>query len=183
MLYTKKGDGGASGLYGTNERFAKDSPIYDALGAVDELNSLIGLCRAHTKHVFPEFSLDIKGVQETLFILQAELAGAPKAVTTEHVQVLENSIDRVERSVKNPHAFVMPGSTRYSALFDYTRAVARRTERDVIKVQNQKPISEATRAYLNRLSSFLYALARYAAMQEDVREHTPSYELINTKYE
>lgn len=175
MLYTKKGDSGVSGLYGTDERFPKDQSVFDALGAVDELNSLLGLCRSKADSLFPELATDIKLVQETLFIVQAELAGAPKSVTTEHTQTLERSIDCLERSLHNPHAFIIPGSTEYSALFDYARAVSRRTERDVIKLHTKQPIAAPLRAYLNRLSSFLYALARYAAVQGQATEHAPTY--------
>lgn len=176
MLYTRKGDDGTSGLLGTKERFAKDSPIYDALGSVDELSSLLGVLRARPNPLrafsAPE---EILAVQQCLFIVQAELAGADKKLAQGHIEALEAAIERAEAPVGNPHSFVVPGTTEDSALFDYARTVARRTERIVISAKSQKELSPETYAYLNRLSSFLYALARLAAFESGEQEPKPSY--------
>src|SRR3989344_6023526 len=111
MLYTRTGDDGTSGLFGTSKRFSKDSSVYDALGTVDELNSLLGLCRAHPHRLNPDIGIshEIKKVQERLFIIQAELAGAKKSITKLQVEELEGTIDYIERLLRNPHAFVIPG--------------------------------------------------------------------------
>lgn len=176
MLYTRKGDDGTSGLFGTKDRLPKDSPIYDALGALDELNSLLGVCRARLVS-YSLFRLHdaVEKSQESLFIIQAELAGAEKALPQEHVDILENAVNSIEKLIENPHAFVIPGATELSGLLDYARAVSRRTERVVISVRADHTISPTSVAYLNRLSSFLYALARYAAAEAKAKESSPSY--------
>jgi len=181
MLYTRKGDGGTSGLFGTKERLPKNSPVYDALGTLDELNSLLGMCRAQVRRCADEeidIPEEVTKVQESLFIIQAELAGAPKRTSNEGVAALERSIGIIEGLIENPHAFVIPGATELSALFDYTRAVCRRAERSVVAA-GAAAVSAETRAYLNRLSSLLYAFARYAAMRRGVKESSPAYDTGN----
>lgn len=165
MLYTRKGDGGTSGLFGTRERLPKDDHLFEALGTVDELNSLLGLCRT----LSPQDSMLLRA-QECLFILQAELAGTEKSVTGEQVDALEADIEEIEKDIRNPHSFVIPGSNPLSALFDYARTVTRRAERRVIAAGKASPSS---RAYLNRLSSLLYALARKSGQEDG--EISPTY--------
>lgn len=174
MLYTRKGDTGTSGLFGTKERFPKNSPIYDALGTVDELNSLLGLCRARSAFE-PDIVAALMHAQECLFIVQAELAGVEKSITQVHIDTLEHHIELFESKIENPHAFVIPGATEISALFDYARAVSRRAERSVLIVRDSHTIADTTIAYLNRLSSLLYALARCSAQQGTHKEISPTY--------
>ena len=177
MLYTRKGDNGASGLFGTKDRFPKDSPIYEALGTLDELNSLIGVCRAraHARNIPPLITDELLNMQECLFITQAELAGSDKTITPAHITALERAIDEFEKEISNPHAFVIPGTTELGALLDYARAVSRRAERAVMGARGVRGVSSDTGAYLNRLSSALYALARYAGTMEGAKELSPSY--------
>jgi cob(I)alamin adenosyltransferase len=177
MLYTRKGDKGTSGLFGTKERLPKNSPVYDALGIVDELNSLLGICRARSSLIKSDtdVSQKIKGVQECLFIIQAEIAGAEKSITKTQVNELEEVIGQVENLISNPHAFVIPGATEFSALCDYARAVARRAERATWRIKLSRNVSPESLVYLNRLSSFLYVLARYGAIFENVKESSPTY--------
>ncbi|MCB9818564.1 cob(I)yrinic acid a,c-diamide adenosyltransferase [Candidatus Nomurabacteria bacterium] len=177
MLYTRNGDKGTSGLFGTKERLSKDSPVFEALGTVDELNSLLGICRARFAKIKDErISSEILKVQECLFIVQAELAGVHKSLEQSHIDSLEQTIEDFEGEIVNPHSFVIPGATELSALFDYARAVSRRAERTVITARSgSRVVSPETLAYLNRLSSLLYALARYVAVEESIRELSPSY--------
>lgn len=177
MLYTRKGDDGTSGLFGTKERFPKDSPVYEALGTLDELNSLLGVCRAKTGAPSGEFDMvgEIIQAQQNLFIAQAEIAGADKYIPKVRVDELECAINDIERLIQHPHAFVLPGATELSALLDYSRAVSRRAERAVLSARGIRPVSPTTAGYLNRLSSLLYALARYAAKSRGIKELSPSY--------
>lgn len=177
MLYTRKGDKGTSGLFGTKKRFSKNSPAYDALGTLDELNSLLGVCKAYAVDIAgePSLSKEIQSAQEAIFIIQAELAGTDKRIGNTRVEVLEGTIDGIEALIGNPHSFVIPGATFVSALLDYARAVARRAERSVMAKSVKRRLSNDSLAYLNRLSSLLYALARYAAAKEGVKETSPTY--------
>ncbi len=178
MLFTRKGDDGTSGLFGTTERFSKDSAIYEAIGTLDELNSLLGVCLTYVRSLSqtPVATAEaLRTAQERLFIIQAELAGANKTIVQPHVEQLESIVVAIEECVGNPHSFIIAGATRTSALLDYARAVSRRAERRTTAVQNTYPLSPQTKQYLNRLSSLLYALARYTAYQESVQEISPSY--------
>lgn len=174
MLYTRKGDSGTSGLFGSTERLPKTSPVYEALGALDELNSLLGLCRAHAR-TRTQFDEPLARAQQCLFVLQAAVAGAPKKLPRARVEELEHCIDGLEAQAGNPHSFVLPGATEFSGLLDYARAVSRRAERRVLGLPPERTLGEAERAYLNRLSSLLYALARYAAALEGKTEEHPVY--------
>lgn len=178
MLYTRKGDTGTSGLFGTKERLPKNSPIYNALGSLDELNSLLGFCRAHAAKKSQsgiDIAHEVLKAQECLFVIQAEIAGSQKTLSQADVGNLEGSIDKLEALIENPHSFVIPGTTELSGLFDFARAVSRRTERAVISIASGHTPSAYTLAYLNRLSSFLYVLARYMAILEGAKELSPHY--------
>lgn len=177
MLYTRKGDDGTSGLIGTKKRFSKNSPVYDALGTLDELNSLLGVCHAYSLDSKGRINIssEIRNIQENLFIIQSEVAGAPKTILSDHIKELEFAIERIESLIENPHAFVIAGATKLSALLDYARSVSRRAERRVLKICTKNKISLETRIYLNRLSSLLYVLARYSSKVADKRETSPSY--------
>jgi cob(I)alamin adenosyltransferase len=177
MLYTRKGDTGTSGLFGTKERFPKNDPVYEALGTLDELNSLLGICRVYATHVDGEIDLqaEIRCAQEALFIIQAELAGSDKHIDATQIEALESIIDGIEGLTGNPHAFVIPGATELSAFLDYARTVARRAERSIIEMSVKKRVSDESLAYINRLSSLLYALARYATAKDGIKEASPTY--------
>ncbi len=178
MLYTRKGDTGTSGLYGTKERLPKDSPVYEALGTLDELNSWLGYCRAHTlarDQTEGTVECVLFTIQECLFIVQAEVAGAAKRISQAHVDDLERITAVLEMRIENPHAFVVPGSTELSGMLDYARSVSRRAERTVVALASERAISHTTKAYLNRLSSLLYATARYVATRAEIQEVAPTY--------
>ena len=175
MLYTRRGDTGTSGLYGTNDRLPKHAAIYDALGTLDELNALLGLVYAEANHAASPIATSIRAVQETLFIIQAELAGAKQHLSTSAVTDLETQIAVLETEIEPLRSFIIPGATILTAWCDYARTVTRRAERMVSRLQTDQPVSAPILAYLNRLSSLLYALARYCAAHAQTAESTPSY--------
>lgn len=166
-----------SGLFGTSARLPKDSQIYDTLGSLDEINSWVGVCRAQVAEDVPDVFLEkeLFRVQEALFIIQAECAGADKRIEATAVTTLEEVISAIEDSVGNPHAFVVPGATKISAVLDYARTVARRAERSLVSLAKEHSISNESLAYMNRLSSLFYALARYASKEGKAKESSPSY--------
>lgn len=188
MLYTRKGDDGTTKTLNTNDRVSKSSPLPEALGTLDELNSFLGFCRARAKRA-PDFSLALPGgaysadalirdLQEDLFIVQAELAGAEgKHITKEKVAHLEAITDTVEKNIPPLTGFSVAGGTELSALFDVSRTLARRAERRIVAVHESgiREMSPETLAWLNRLSSSLFALARFANHTEGVLEENPLY--------
>jgi cob(I)alamin adenosyltransferase len=182
MLYTRKGDNGDTYFFGSGERFSKSSERAEALGSIDEINSLIGFCRVKAGAL--DFSIAglslpeiLMKTQEDLFIIQAELAGADKKISQEKTERLEKVIDSAEKELPEIKSFFIAGGSEISAVLDFARAVSRRAERNVVAFNEKEGgISPETLAYLNRLSSLFYALARFANFKLGRKEIPPSYE-------
>ncbi len=183
MLFTGKGDDGSTYFFGSKERFGKDTPLVEALGTLDELNSLLGLIRAELTTIAtgggPSSSAivdEILAVQQNLFIIQAELAGADKHIEESKVKKMEQRIGEIEAKLPPITTFFIPGANTESAWLDFARTVARRAERRVVALNLEPKVpSKWTLAYLNRLSSLLYALARLLAQEAGGIEDKPSY--------
>ncbi len=176
MLYTGKGDDGTTSAFGSKERFSKSSSITEALGTLDEINSFLGLIRVHN-HISLELGALIGSVQNNLFIAQAETAGADKHIAQDAVQELERIINDIEQTLPPVKTFFVAGGTELGALFDVARTIARRAERRMVAVHDEgsAALNPSTLAYLNRLSSLLYALARQANHRAGVNEESPTY--------
>ena len=162
-ITTKTGDKGLTGLF-TGDRVAKYSPIMEANGTIDELDSFLG----EAKHYVPEEMAEIlEKIQVQLYDLMAELASRGKyaKVGDEEVRWLEELIHKYEEEVQL-RAFVLPGSTIASAKLDVCRAVARRAERKVAKLYLEVGIGEKALVYLNRLSDLLFVMARLIEKRE-----------------
>lgn len=197
MLYTRKGDGGTTKVFGCDQRFTKSSAIAEALGAVDELNSFLGLCkisaRSNKLRVGERQVHNIvDDVQQNLFIVQAELAGADKHITADKITAMETVIGEVENMLPPIHSFFVSGGTELSTFFDVARTIARRAERSIVALYlgrgetlpyGQKETDSVSNvethkqilAYVNRLSSLLYAFARLANHIQNVDETSPTY--------
>lgn len=182
--YTAKGDGGTTRLFNCPQgvRLSKGDGIFEVLGGVDELNCFIGWCRAVAERSSfqgakrAEFLEVLKMVQEDLFIIQAELGGGTKYLTGEKIKRLEKHIAQFADEFPTIHSFVIPGATELGALLDVSRTVARRVERLYIREKQQNgPKNISIAAYLNRTSSLLYSLARYANHAHGASEGTPTY--------
>ncbi len=178
-IYTRTGDEGTTALFGGG-RVPKTHPRIAAYGTVDETNSFIGLARSlSTGH--PEFDrLDelLAAVQEDLFVLGADLAtpgdarpSAPR-VTMDDVERLEGSIDELEAELPPLKQFILPGGTRTASALHVARTACRRAERLVLAAGESEKLSRAASVYLNRLSDFLFVLARWANRAEGGDERT-----------
>lgn len=181
MLYTRKGDKGDTYFFGSKKRASKSSCQTEALGALDEINTLLGLCRAKAKNA--EIQIEGKSiyailemVQQNLFIIQAAVAGADKKITQAKIDEIEKIVDSIERELPPIKTFFLPGATELSALLDYARAVSRKTERRVVKQSEKSKVAPEILQYLNRLSSLLYALVRIVNSRSGVKEIPPTYE-------
>jgi cob(I)alamin adenosyltransferase len=169
MLFTGKGDGGTTKTLRGSERIPKNHSLIEALGAVDELNAWIGYCRSRSK------SEILLLVQENLFSIQAKLAGAEINFGAEKIVELETIVNRLEAEMPPIKSFLIGGESEIGSLFDIARTVARRAERAVIAARGEQPIDDIVIAYLNRLSSLLYAFTRFSAHSEQRPENAPSY--------
>lgn len=186
MLYTRKGDGGTTKLFGCDQkRISKSSAVAEALGNLDEINSFLGFAKVRAgeqglmvKSLGEKVERLVHEIQHTLFIVQAELAGAEKTVSEAKVKRLEQIIDNIEAEMPPIKSFFVSGGTELAATFDFARTIARRAERRVVQVvdQEDRKVGEHTRQYLNRLSSVLYAFARYANFSAGIKEEAPTYE-------
>ena len=163
-IYTKTGDKGDTSLAG-GTRVSKTDPRVEAYGTVDELISHLGLLRAfNDDHAQNE---EIQQVQQCLMNISALLAADEKTSKTlpklqlSDIQQLENSIDKLEKGLPPLRSFVIPSPPIVSAQCHVARTVCRRAERTAIAASNQFVIDEYIIPYLNRLSDYLFVLARH----------------------
>ena len=181
-LYTGKGDKGTTKLFDSKkgERVSKASPIFEALGTLDELNAVVGWCRAGCAIDWlvgdKSIASVLLDVQHHLFTIQAELAGAEKSIPEAQVRDIEARIKLIEKELPEITTFFVPGGSELSTRLDLARAVSRRAERRLVTLsETDRALSEYTLAYANRLSSLLYALVRLVNHRADTEEVPPEY--------
>jgi cob(I)alamin adenosyltransferase len=165
-IYTKAGDAGDTGL-GDGSRVPKDHARVAAVGAVDELNAVLGLLTASAP-ADPERPL-IAAVQNDLFDVGADLcvppaegetAGQRLRVTAAQIERLEAAIDRINARLQPLTSFILPGGSPAAARCHFARTVCRRAEREVVTLMRTETVNPQVLAYLNRLSDLLFVLAR-----------------------
>jgi len=166
-LYTRTGDDGSSGLFG-GDRVSKANPRLGAYGTLDELNSIMGLLRLHASPACADGER-LQRIQHDLFVLGAILATPPAkqglldrhlSTPTWTLAAMEADIDRLTALAPPMTAFVLPGGTAAAAHAHLARTVCRRAEREVVALAAEEALDPAVTAYLNRLSDWLFALAR-----------------------
>lgn len=170
-IYTKTGDKGTTTLFG-GTRISKDHIRIESYGTIDELNSYIGLIRdqkihSHYKNILIE-------IQDRLFTLGAILATPPEkefkkngelrlqklGITEKDIELLENEIDTMEKTLPAMTHFILPGGHNTVSYCHISRCVCRRAERMVVHLNHNEPIADNVIIYLNRLSDYLFVLAR-----------------------
>lgn len=154
-IYTKTGDNGITAV-ANNRRVNKMHPIIDAIGAVDEANSAIGLIDT-SQSMYLEEIIDL--IQNDMFDLGAELSGSKTiAIKQNNVDTLEKIIDDINKNLEPLNTFVLP-----TGQIHFARTVVRRAERSVwwyIKNSDGVSVSDIIPQYLNRLSDLLFVIAR-----------------------
>ena len=174
-IYTKTGDAGETSLYG-GKRVSKNDLRIEAYGTIDELNSVIGICIALKQSKKVEQFL-IK-IQNQLFVLGADLASPVSQtkcrkiprIKDEDVKYLEKSIDEVEKNNEPLRSFILPGGALISAYLHFARTVCRRAERRVVHLMKSEHVGKLPTIYLNRLSDFLFVLARWVNKTKKIAE-------------
>jgi cob(I)alamin adenosyltransferase len=168
-IYTRTGDQGETGL-ADGSRIAKDSPLSQAIGDVDEANSAIGVALLAIDD--PSVRAILASVQNELFDLGADLAtpGDDFTPTDMTLRVVAAQIDRLERDIDRMNerlealrSFILPGGAGGSADLHLARAIARRAERSAVAANRDRPLNPLALIYLNRLSDLLFVAARYVA--------------------
>jgi cob(I)alamin adenosyltransferase len=176
--FSGKGDKGDS-IIG-KKRISKDSLILDSLGELDELNSLIGLAK---NYLIKKYFHHLTEIQNDLFVIQANLAYfiypkfKPPKFKRDRIELLEKNIAIIEEKIKSQESFIIYGSDKNSAWFDYLRSVVRRVERKIIRFYKRRKGTNFKEilSYLNRLSSYFYALARFVCYNKKIKEKKPWY--------
>ena len=180
-IYTKSGDKGNTSLFG-GTRVPKNHIRIEAYGTVDELNSYIGLIRdqkiaEHSKQILIQ-------IQNDLFTLGAMLATSPEKerlkngkerlsipkITNKSVELLENEIDAMNETLPAMSNFVLPGGHTTVSFCHIARCVCRRAERKTTKLNTENTIDEQIIIYLNRLSDYLFVLARKLTIDNNAQE-------------
>jgi cob(I)alamin adenosyltransferase len=166
-LYTKTGDKGKTGLFG-GQRVPKNDLRIETYGTIDELNSVLGLVRFHTKD---KDLIDLYQIlQNTLFNLGSDLAtpfgskfeDKVKRITAEHIDFLEEKIDEMQAKTPEFRNFILPGGSGAAAHLHLARTICRRAERRCVSLMEKEDVGEFAQKYLNRLSDFFFICARYA---------------------
>ncbi|RXK83042.1 cob(I)yrinic acid a,c-diamide adenosyltransferase [Filimonas effusa] len=167
-IYTKTGDKGKTSLIG-GTKVPKSHLRIESYGTVDELNSYIGLVSDHLHH--PHLSAMLKEIQDRLFTVGAALACDPEKelkmsipdLKEEDIALLENEIDRMTEELPAMKHFILPGGHVAVSTAHIARCVCRRAERICVAMTEQEmPVEPLVIKYLNRLSDYLFVLARYA---------------------
>lgn len=175
-IYTKTGDSGETSLYG-GRRIPKDHIRIDAYGTLDELNAHIGLVRDQLQE---EGLLQaLKQIQDELFTIGSNLAADPAKdkiplppLPIAAITRLEQDIDRLSEALPPLRNFILPGGHPLVSQCHVARCVCRRGERLCVALHHNEPINEHILQYLNRLSDYLFVLARYVAQVMKVEEVT-----------
>lgn len=161
-LYTRRGDRGETSLYGP-KRVSKDSPRVEAYGTIDELSSYLGVvlsdCRDSTT------TKSLKVVQKMLFVAGADLSSDSSSSSVPRISSgdtlrIEKMTDVALERLPPLRNFILPGGTRLASELQFARAICRRAERRVIAASKSETLNPELVPFLNRLSSYLFNLAR-----------------------
>ena len=176
MIYTKTGDRGTTSLVG-GSRVAKDDKRVEAYGTVDELNSHIGLLAEMFRPTQGGYYDELKTVQRNLFTIQTLLATEDETLYArlpqldgEEVDLLERQIDTISDQLPKLRSFVIAGGNVIGAQCHVCRTVCRRAERCVVTLARNTKVDDVILRYLNRLSDYLFVLARRAVVAEGKQE-------------
>ena len=181
-IYTRTGDDGTTGLVG-GQRVHKSSARIDCFGVIDECSSTIGIARtalaaSASDARFALLDRWLAWTQDMLFNLGSTLATLPEdrrrempSIAQSDIDALETSIDRATDDLPPLTRFIHPGGTPAGAALHLARAVCRRAERAMAKLDNDEPVDPLVRKYVNRLSDALFVWARWANDIAGVPDH------------
>ncbi len=169
-IYTKFGDKGQTSLLGGSV-VPKSDPRGEAYGAVDELNSVLGIAISFSD--IEEITSSLTQIQNDLFVIGAELAskGAKsKQIPPSRVSELEAEIDRLTEQLPPLANFILPGGSKTASLLHHARTVCRRAERTIISLSQKEPLNPDIIVYMNRVGDLLFTHARFANHRKKVQE-------------
>lgn len=172
-IYTKQGDKGTTAVYtNTVERYEKDHEILECYGTLDELNAYLGLITSQldmTKAAQQNLADSLQSCQKQLFVIGFAVSDNDK-LSADSIALLESQIDELQSGLPAQTAFILPGGCALASHLHVARTITRRAERSVVSLSKQHRINPLALAYLNRLSDYLFVLARYANAQDGVAD-------------
>ncbi|MBI3397025.1 cob(I)yrinic acid a,c-diamide adenosyltransferase [Candidatus Woesebacteria bacterium] len=170
-IYTKRGDKGMTSLYDSqnlqNIRVSKSSQIVRTIGTIDETNSYLGTIFGALD---PETKKEIQNIQSSLFTIGSLIAGAKLSFSARKTLTLEEKIDKMEKVLPPLKNFILPGGNEVAAKLHYARSMARRMEREVVELTKQERLRPEILTYINRLSDYLFVLARWVNKKAQIKE-------------
>lgn len=172
-ISTKKGDRGKTSLTASGRKkiVCKDCLEVKAIGSVDELNSFLGLAASFTRN--GKLTRTLRSIQEELFLLGSVVVGNQSKFPRVSIAELEKEMACLEKRLPKLTKFVLPGGSQVASFLHVARCVARRAERDLVALKKKDKFDPAILVYLNRLSDFLFLLAREANRQRGIGEKYP----------
>ena len=173
-IYTKTGDDGTSGLIG-GTRVEKSDSRLEAYGTIDELNSWIGLIKTSALETNVLDTLEF--IQNILFEIGSHLATDPNkisklriACSDDDIERVEKEIDRMQNQLPELKNFILPGGSSIAGYVHVARTVCRRSERRINALENSKKLQKQVLVFINRLSDYLFVLARYINFTQGIKE-------------
>jgi cob(I)alamin adenosyltransferase len=170
-IYTKKGDQGKSSTYG-GKKISKDDLVAHALGAVDELNSIVGVVKTAIKsNIFLAREMEILGeIQYFLLSIGSEIGGSNLRLADTPTENLEKLIDHYQAILPGLSNFIIPGGSLPASQCQLARAICRRAERSVAALNNEAEVNPNILKFLNRLSDFLFVMGRWINHREGYKD-------------
>lgn len=165
-IYTRTGDDGTTGM-ADGSRLAKDELLVHAIGEIDELNSQLALVASYAPDCFVG---TVHAIQNDLFNVGAELTMNECMIKHRHIVTLEQSLDILNDSLTPLKEFILPGGGVAASYCHVARSVCRRCERGLVSLNKSKTLNSELMAYINRLSDYLFVLARAMSKEEGKHE-------------
>ena len=171
-VYSRNGDNGKTFVPGNPKRVGKDSCMLSVIGDLDELQSWIGFLESVLENRFSGLKSQLISIQQSLYNLMSHISTKGSIDFNEkHTKMLEEFINSMEDKLPDLNYFILPGGSKEASVAHITRTICRRVERNTVKFSRENNwLSKNAIAFLNRLSSYLFALALYINKQKGIGE-------------
>nr|XP_023023433.1 cob(I)yrinic acid a,c-diamide adenosyltransferase, mitochondrial-like isoform X1 [Leptinotarsa decemlineata] len=164
--FSRLGDDGTSKII-NGDVLPKDSQIFNAIGATEELLSYLGLAREHGQQSEHEYTDKLKRIQTIIIDISTAISRSNKStIPLAYTKELEDWIHEYSKQLPAPEQYIIPGGGVASASLHVARAICRKTERIIVPLVRQGTLDKEAQIYLNRLSDFLFTISRVAAKQD-----------------
>ncbi len=165
-VVTKTGDRGKTSL--PDKEIGKEAKIFGAIGCLDETNSYLGLIVSLSTD--PIIISALQGIQSDLLTIGSILVGAKLRFSKRKTEMIEEKIVLLEKKLPPLNSFILPGGSILSCHLHICRTIVRRMEREMVSLTQEERIDPSILSYVNRLSDYLFCLARYINYWQGVRE-------------